>query len=471
MTRKKRDSGDPETPEAAERPPETAGTDDIAAATAAAGDLPPPRPEAEAAPSDEQQAQEPGGPVAPTPATQAAETARPAAAGAGEPVAATPETQHAEPAAAPVSGPGQTAARAGTSAGGAFLMGLLASLLVLAVAAGALWATRTAWGPWLATLSGDGDERIGAIAGRTAGIADQVSALSGRLDGLERTVAGLRDELAQARQQDARTAAAAPAIDPQRIEQMAERLQTVEAAQANRVDPARVAALGETVERLGNELARTQEALAGLGRSAADAATVLRLSDRVDAAEAAVRQAQSRVNSAQNLLLAVGQLREAVGRGEGFDAELRAVAAVAANDPQVAQAVQALAPLAGRGIPSRTVLAGRFEELAGQIVRADIGPKEDGWWRQTVQRLAGLVTVRRTEGDVAGDSVAAIVARAEAALDKGNLAAAVQELETLQGPAAETAAPWLQAAKARLTTDKALSDLTAHAVSLAQANG
>lgn len=458
MTRKKRDDSKPQAADAQAAPQETPFEAQAA-------------PTAGTAPADEQAA-EPGGPVAPTPRTQDAEaqSAEAAAAPAAEPVAATPETQRAEaeteraeaeaPRAAPATAvPAAEPRRGGVSAGGAFLLGLLAALLVVGLAAAGLWTQRER----VARMFGPGDERIGAVETR----ADQTTQ---RLDQIERGVATLRDDLAALRQQ-APAAAPAGGADAGRLDQLAQRLQALEGAQAERVDPAQVAALDQGLQRLGREIAQVQETVAGLSKSAADAATVLRLTDRIEAAEGAVREARSRVNVAQNLLLAVGQLREAANRGEGFDAELRAVGAIAGADPEVARPLEALAPLAGKGVPTRAVLADRFDDLAGRIVRADFGPDEDGWWRQTVQRLASVVTIRRTEGDVAGDSVAAMVARAESALDRGDLAGATKELQALQGPAAQTAAPWLTDARARLAAEQALSDLTAHVVAQTKTGG
>jgi hypothetical protein len=469
MTRKKRDDSNPQASEGpTERPQQGAGAESPFAAQAAppiGADKP-----AEDQPAAEQDA-EPGGPIAPTPATQQAETAAaPEIPPAAEPVAATPETQRAEPdmaAPAPAEPAAQPAVdeprRRGVSAGGAFALGLLASLLITALAGAGLWSQRER----VAQLLGPGDERIGAIEGRAAQTSQRIEQLAAQLGALDGSVASLRETVAGLRQQ----VPAGSGVDAGRLDQLGQRLQALEGAQANRVDPAQVAALDQGLQRLAREVAQVQESVAGLSKSAADAATVLRLTDRIEAAEGAVRQAQSRVNAAQNLLLAVGQLREAVNRGEGFDAELRAVGAIAGNDAPLVQPLQALQPLAANGAPTRAVLTDRFDDLAGRIVRADFGPDEEGWWRQTVQRLASVVTVRRTEGEVAGDSVAAVVARAEAALKNGDLAGAVQQLKALQGPAARTAAPWLQEAQARLAAEKALSDLTAHAVAQTKAGG
>ncbi len=412
-------------------------------------------------------AAETGGPVAPTPETRQAEAEpRPEPEPEPEPEPATAAPAGAEPA----------RERGGIGAGGAFFMGLIATILVLAALAAAAWVTLPAWQTRVATLfAGGGEERIGTVENRAARVAEQVTAMAGRVDQLERNVAELRDAVRQIGQQ-APAAAGGPSVDPARVDALAQRVAALETL--DRVDPARVAALGDAVEQLNGQIAelqdqigQTRDQIAQVEKASADAATVLRLADRIEAAESAVRQAESRTQAAQALLMTVGQLREAVFNGQSFDEELRAVKAVAPDDADVARSLQALQPLAAKGVATRTALAARFGELAPDIVRADFGPEAEGWLRQTIQRLTSVVTVRRTEGDVAGESVAAIVARAEAALDQGDLAGAVNELSALQGPAAETAAPWLNAAKARLAAETALSDLSAHAVAVTEARG
>lgn len=215
--------------------------------------------------------------------------------------------------------------------------------------------------------------------------------------------------------------------------------------------------LVKEVEALSTQLAETR-------KTTADAAAVLRLADRLDKVEAELRDIQSRRSSAAALLLAVGQLREAVNGAMPFEAELRAVRALAPQDSEMAGAMDTLKPRAAAGIPTRMVLAERFGALAPALVRSDLLPAGQSWWRDTVNRMASLLTVRREDGEAAGKSPAAVVARAQAALRRGDLAGAVAQAETLDATAAETVAPWLADARARLAADKALGVLTAAVV-------
>ena len=83
---------------------------------------------------------------------------------------------------------------------------------------------------------------------------------------------------------------------------------------------------------------------------------------------------------------------------------------------------------------------------------------------RTLARLSGLVTLRRIGGDIAGDTTEAIIARAEARLGVGDLAAAVAEVAALNGARAEAAASWLGDARVRLAAEAALAELDARAI-------
>ena len=75
-----------------------------------------------------------------------------------------------------------------------------------------------------------------------------------------------------------------------------------------------------------------------------------------------------------------------------------------------------------------------------------------------VRRLSDLASLRPV-GPVEGDSAGAVVARAEARVRADDLAAALDELAALEGPAAEAVRPWREAAAARLAARRALTGL------------
>ena len=228
------------------------------------------------------------------------------------------------------------------------------------------------------------------------------------------------------------------------------------AADAQKALADRIAALEQKVSAVSGNSQAAQEL-----RSEVD-----QLKQQVTSVNQAVSERQDAATTAQALVLAAGQLRASLSGGQPFQQDLQAVRALNIADAGVTQPLDAVAPYAAKGIPTRAQLTDRFQPLAGEIVRADIRGEGKSWVDTAVGKLSTLVTVRQEGGGVVGTTANAIVARAEAALNEGNLAKAVEELSALQGPAAQTAAPWLADAKARLAADQAARQLNDRAIAL-----
>jgi hypothetical protein len=335
---------------------------------------------------------------------------------------AQPQGSAAAETAAPAPLPAPTARK---SAGGVWrgvFGGLLGGVAVSALAVGGLV---VAWPQLQSHLLGSSDE------------AQHLASLDQALAQLTQRVAALEGSHA--------AAAPAAAVDPQ----LSQRIAALEAGVA---DP-RLPALAQKVEQSTADIDALRKAMPPEG-------LLLRLADRAEAAEKIAREIASRHESAQALLLVVGQLREAVDRGDAYEVELHAARRVAPAD--AAAALDQLAPTATSGVTRRQALVEAFPKLASQVVNAAVAPAEGSLWQRALNKLAGLITLRRTDGS--GDDAASVVSRAEMAVKQDDLDKAVSELSALQGPAAETAAPWVKAASARLAVDRALSQLAATAV-------
>ncbi len=172
------------------------------------------------------------------------------------------------------------------------------------------------------------------------------------------------------------------------------------------------------------------------------------------------------------LMLAVGNLRQALAADEPFDKALDALKALAEDSPEVSAAVTLLAKNASRGLATKAVLAERFEALAGKIVQASRAVEEKNWLDRAVNRMSKLVSWRRIDGKGEKTSVDTLVAAAETQLKAGNLKSAIKTVEGLSAKApgntkaAAVAASWLADAKARVAADRAVAGLHLHALSL-----
>ena len=222
--------------------------------------------------------------------------------------------------------------------------------------------------------------------------------------------------------------------------------------------------LSDTITKL--SAAQTEEQ-----KQSADLSTKLSaLDQRVGEAETQIKTADLRRSRAAALALIVGQLEAAIQASQPYESQVKTLSAMTAEegpgDDAIKQAVSELEPGATSGVASVATLRQAFVPVANEVVHAAQAPEGNNLISRATDNLMRLVTVRPVGGDVRGDGVAARVARAEAGLDKGDLAGAVSELDQLDGRPADAAAAWLKEAKARLGADQAVTQLRTQATDL-----
>ena len=268
-----------------------------------------------------------------------------------------------------------------------------------------------------------------------------LSTLSERVARLDDPVRAVGQTEQLARLESRLAALAAVVGDDESLARLRERLAALEGARGE---------AGDSSQRL-TALEDRLRALGGMTE------TITALRSRVEAVES--RQ-QSQVGQSA-ALLALVQLRDQVATGAGFAPALDAARVhLAAPTAETQGAIAALQPFAQAGVPTLDMLRQRFMPLASQA--AATTTEGGDWTSRALGRLAGLVRIRRV-GDLPGDTTEARLARAEQRLGENHLAAAVREVEGLQGAAAETLRPWLDAARGRLAADAALVALVREA--------
>jgi hypothetical protein len=303
------------------------------------------------------------------------------------------------------------------------------------------------------------EQRLTALesAGEGTGAASDAAATDEGEAALQEAVTALQEHLAA-------LAARLPEDTQSRLSQLDQRLGAAEQAES------RLQQLSGSVDQLTQKLNADQQ-------QSQELATQLgALSERVSGAEGKLEAALSNRNRASALALIVGQLEAAIDEARPYQTQVQTLTAMtqdgaAPGDDVIEQAVSALEPGAAAGVPSIAALRQSFEPVANEIVHAARAPDGDNLIDRATDNLMRLVTVRPVGDDVRGDTAEARVARAEAALNKGDLAGAVAELDQLEGRPAEAAADWLSQAKGRLGADQAVAKLRTHATDLlAEAN-
>lgn len=190
---------------------------------------------------------------------------------------------------------------------------------------------------------------------------------------------------------------------------------------------------------------------------AAPSPEIAALQSRIEALEAS----QQRTVNAAAAALAVASLAEATQGSGPFDAELAALERLMPLSAEV----RALKPFAETGAPSRASLAAEFDSAAAKASTAARDPGERaGFLARLSHALSSIVTIRQV-GSTTGDGADAVLARADAALDEGDVAGALRTLRTLPPGALKAMETWQNRANRRVTVDRLVGSIRAQAIS------
>ena len=185
-------------------------------------------------------------------------------------------------------------------------------------------------------------------------------------------------------------------------------------------------------------------------------ADVERLDGRISALEAD----QKGVVDAAAAALAVSALAEAAGTSRPFGEELAGLQRVLPGSPDL----RALEPLSRLGAPTRAGLAVQFGNLAGRAASAARNPGADAdLFSRLRYALSSIVSIRHV-GSTKGSTPDAMLARAQALLDEGDVEGAVLALDALPDAAREVLGPWFNAANRRIEIDRHVAALRADAL-------
>lgn len=241
-------------------------------------------------------------------------------------------------------------------------------------------------------------------------------------------------------------------------------------------------------EQIAQQLAAIRQQLGGLGalndrvnalenRPVPDAsaavapvtAQVQQLGAQVDQINKQLAQiARDEANNAESpqrvLMVALASLGNAIASSRPFATELTSVEALGRSRSGWAAALQPLEAPAKTGIPGIAVLAQRFSsDVAPAILRAEAAPPtgHENLADAMLARLKSLIVIRRVDSSGTGTSPTdQAVARAQAALNGGDLSGAVKALGALNGAPADAAKAWLADAQQRLDAEATLAKLS-----------
>ncbi len=316
------------------------------------------------------------------------------------------------------------------------------------------------------------ESQVRELAARPApaGDAKAIGDLGARLDAVDSNLRRVDERLARAESTLA-TPRSAP-TDPAVLERLGAAESMVRALNAT------IADLRQRIDDLATA-ARDAKSRADTAADKADKAAAPRpgaierrdldaLAARVAALEHAEKAIDQRVDQsmtgatdrAVRLAVVAAALRTAVERGTPFTAELVAAKALAPDSA----ALVPLEPMAAGGVPGAEALARDLRQLEPALASAAGSPAHEGGILDRLQANAERLVRVRPIGETPGDDPSAVIARAEAKADRGDISGALADLDRLPPAVKTPAAAWMKAAQTRIRAIDAARQLATNSL-------
>lgn len=150
------------------------------------------------------------------------------------------------------------------------------------------------------------------------------------------------------------------------------------------------------------------------------------------------------------LLVGFTKLRESLNRGSTpFEKDLDLLLNLVGDDnPELKQSLLRLAPHAKEGVLTPSGLSDQLRGLAGDVVAASLSGEDVSFEERAKARLNEVLQIEKKGELVTGTGTQAKVAKAQTALDSGDIPGAIAELQGLEGAAAQTVLPLIEQAQA-----------------------
>ena len=159
-------------------------------------------------------------------------------------------------------------------------------------------------------------------------------------------------------------------------------------------------------------------------------------------------------------LALVGQaIQGAIADGRPYGAELDALKALGAEPETIAK----LSPMAAQGAPTAASLKHDWDAVQGDVLAAVKPPESGSALDRLTASARALVKVRRV-GAMQGDDPAAIVSQIDAALDAGDVTAALAAWNRLPDAGKDPSRDWASSARSEVDAASAAQSLVGRAI-------
>ncbi|MCC7304819.1 MAG: hypothetical protein IT558_01015 [Alphaproteobacteria bacterium] len=164
------------------------------------------------------------------------------------------------------------------------------------------------------------------------------------------------------------------------------------------------------------------------------------------------------------MLLAMAEFRSSLNRDNvPFEQDLQILKSLAGkDDPALIEALDRLAPQAQEGILTPQGLTNEFKTITGDAITASLSGKDVSVQERAAARFNQIFQVKKDGEMITGTPTQANVAKAQQQLESGDIEGAIGALQKLEGPAAAAVAPWIGKAQMTLAAQKFKNMLTSN---------
>ena len=227
----------------------------------------------------------------------------------------------------------------------------------------------------------------------------------------------------------------------------------------NAAPPAEPSALEPRLAKLEADLAAADARLNQIDALSERLAKLEGATGAAPKSDARVALAKGASESAASIAVLALSLEQRFAAGAPFATELAGLSQLGVG----ADALAPLKPFAESGAPSLSALAASWAKVEPAVAAATPPPERSGWDR-LLDHVRALVRVRRVDEASANDESEPPAARVGAALERGDVGAALEAYGRLPEASRAAGAAWADAAKARAAADKAATALRADAI-------
>ncbi|ODS02002.1 hypothetical protein AUC69_00455 [Methyloceanibacter superfactus] len=300
------------------------------------------------------------------------------------------------------------------------------------------------------------EAKIAALEGQEAKLPPEVSGLSDRVAQIETSFKAMAEAA-----KDGGSVGDAAAISQQigAAEQRLDGKLESALAEAKSANAASLEALRKEIAGLDAKLRALANAELSAGEAARLVPEIAVIDERLSKLEAGLPALldavgeESEDTKAATQAIAFANLRAAVSEGRPYATELATLAALSPGAGDLGR----LLDYEDTGIPTLPELIRSFKKTRAELTPAPAA--EGSIIDRFVASAESLVKVKRIDAEAEGDGPDAVLSRAEAQLEQGDLAASVAEVDKLQGAPRAAFATWLDQARARLGADDTLQRL------------